>query len=275
MGGGSPGGAGVERRGHEGLRSGWTSESEPLFLTAGRKPRSTILKACLFVVFVCGAVILGNFGPLRESVSVERLGQLLVLTGVWGPILFVLFYGLGICLFIPGIVLTSLGAAIFGAYWGFLYAWAGAMLGASGAFFISRVLARDFVSSRIGGRLRQYDDAIGRNGFTTVLYLRLLCSPFTPTCFGMGVTKVQFRDYLLGTGLGIVIATFAVTFLVGNLKALWASRDWHGLFSLKVAGALSILILSLFIPMILKRWKSRRATKNGSDFPSPKWYEPE
>ncbi len=245
-------------------------QNEPISFDARGKPRKTIFKACLFLVFVCGALILGNLGSLRETVTAERLGQLLVVTGVWSPIWFVLLYGLGICLFIPGIVLTSLGAAVFGAYWGFLYAWAGAMLGASGAFFISRVLARDFVSSRIGGRLRQYDDAIGRNGFTTVLYLRLLCSPFTPTCFGMGVTKVQFWDYLLGTGLGILIGTFAVTFLVGNLKALWAKGDWDGLFSLKVAGALFILILSLFIPLTLKRWKSRRPVKIGRDFPSPK-----
>jgi uncharacterized membrane protein YdjX (TVP38/TMEM64 family) len=232
-------------------------ENEQIFFAAGEKPKRTILKACLFLAFVCGAVILGNFGPLRESLTVEGVGQFLVVTGVWGSILFVLMYGVGICLFVPGIVLTTLGAAIFGAYWGFLFTWGGAMLGASGAFFISRVLARDFVSSRIGDRLRQYDDAIGRNGFTTVLYLRLLCSPFTPTCFGMGVTKVRFRDYLLGTGLGIAIATFAMTFLIGILKVLWASGDWRGLFSLKVAGALSMLFLSLFIPMILKRWKSR------------------
>jgi hypothetical protein len=136
----------------------------------GWKPRRTILKACLFLIFLCGAVILGNYGPLRESLTAEGLGQVLLLTGAWCPVLFVLLYGVGICLFIPAIVLTGLGATIFGAYWGFLFTWAGALLGASGAFFISRVLARDFVSSRIGDRLRQYDDAIGRNGFTTVLF---------------------------------------------------------------------------------------------------------
>jgi uncharacterized membrane protein YdjX (TVP38/TMEM64 family) len=223
----------------------------------GWKPRRTILKACLFLIFLCGAVILGNYGPLRESLTAEGLGQVLLLTGAWCPVLFVLLYGVGICLFIPAIVLTGLGATIFGAYWGFLFTWAGALLGASGAFFISRVLARDFVSSRIGDRLRQYDDAIGRNGFTTVLYMRLLCSPFTPTCFGMGVTKVRFRDYLLGTGLGIAIATFAMTFLIGNLKVFWASGNWRGLFSPKVAGAFSILLLSILIPMIIRQWKSR------------------
>jgi uncharacterized membrane protein YdjX (TVP38/TMEM64 family) len=234
-----------------------TLENEQTSIAAVGRPKRTFLKACLFLVFLCGAVILGNFSPLRESLTAERLRQILFMTGAWAPILFVLLYGVGICLFIPGFVLTSVGAAIFGAYWGFLYAWAGAMLGAIGAFYISRTLAREFLAARIGKRLRRYDDAIGRNGFTTVLYLRLLYSPFTPTSFGMGLTKVRFHDYLLGTALGIVIGTFAVTFLIGNLKVIWASGNLRDLFSLKVAGALSIFFLSVFIPMILKRWKTR------------------
>jgi hypothetical protein len=72
------------------------SESEQILFAVGEKPRRTILKACLFLVFLCGAVILGNFGPLRESLTAERLGQFLVVTGVWGPILFVLLYGAGV-----------------------------------------------------------------------------------------------------------------------------------------------------------------------------------
>ena len=44
--------------------------------------------------------------------------------------------------------------------------------------------------------------------FATVLYLRLVYFPFTPMNFGMGLTGVRFRDYLFGTGLGIVVGTF-------------------------------------------------------------------
>jgi hypothetical protein len=33
--------------------------------------------------------------------------------------------------------------------------------------------------------LKKYDDAIERNGFATVLYLRLVYFPFTPMNFGM------------------------------------------------------------------------------------------
>jgi uncharacterized membrane protein YdjX (TVP38/TMEM64 family) len=51
-------------------------------------------------------------------------------------------YAAGVCLFMPGTLLATVGAAIFGPYFGFLYVWLGAMLGASLAFFIPKIVER-------------------------------------------------------------------------------------------------------------------------------------
>jgi uncharacterized membrane protein YdjX (TVP38/TMEM64 family) len=189
---------------------------------------------------------------------VERLGAGLAAAGVWAPLAFILIYAAGVCLFIPGTLLTTLGAAIFGPYWGFLVVWTGAMLGAAGAFLIGRYLGREFAASLIGDRLKKYDDAIERNGFATVLYLRLVYFPFTPMNFGMGLTKVRFQDYLWGTGLGILAGTFIFTFFVGTIKEVWVSGQWGNLLSWKVFFSLALFVFSLFIPKIinkLKVWK--------------------
>ena len=151
--------------------------------------------------------------------------------------------------------MTGLGAAIFGAYGGFVYVWFGAMAGAGGAFFIGRTLGREFAASLIGGKLKKYDDAIERNGFATVLYLRLVYFPFTPMNFGMGLTKVRFWDYFLGTGLGIIVGTFIFTFFIGTLKDIWSSGEWGQLFSFKVIFSVTLFVFSFFIPKIIKRIK--------------------
>ncbi|MFC1814802.1 TVP38/TMEM64 family protein [Thermodesulfobacteriota bacterium] len=100
------------------------------------------------------------------------------------------------------------GAAIFGAYGGFVSVWLGAMAGASASFFIGQTLGRDFAASLIGEKPQKYDNAIERNGFATVLYLRLVYFPFTSMNFGMGLTKVRFWDYFFGTGFGIIVGTY-------------------------------------------------------------------
>jgi len=227
-------------------------------LTANKLPdrrNKAWVKALIFVVFIVAAIILIRFTPIKNYLTVEALGSFLDAASFWAPIVYMALYAVGVCLFLPGTLLTGLGAAIFGPYWGFLYVWFGAMAGSSAAFFIGRTLGREFAASLIGDRLIKYDDAIERNGFATVLYLRLVYFPFTPMNFGMGLTKVRFWDYFAGTGLGIIVGTFIFTFFIGTLKDVWASGNWGELISFKVFFSIGLFISSFFIPKIIKKIK--------------------
>jgi uncharacterized membrane protein YdjX (TVP38/TMEM64 family) len=212
-----------------------------------------IIKAVFFLAFIVAAIFVVRFTSLREFFTREALSRFLEGAGFWAPLTYILVYAVGICLFLPGTLLTAVGAALFGAYWGFLYVWVGAMAGASAAFWIGRTLGREFAASMIGDRLKKYDEAIERNGFATVLYLRLVYFPFTPMNFGMGLTKVRFRDYFLGTGLGILVGTFIFTFFIGTLREVWARGSWEDLISFKVFFSVALFIFSLFIPKIIKK----------------------
>ncbi|MBW2492426.1 MAG: TVP38/TMEM64 family protein [Deltaproteobacteria bacterium] len=223
-----------------------------------KKTSKPILKAIVFIIFIIAAIFFIRFTPVKNYLTADALGGFLERAGLWAPVVYMMIYAVGVCLFVPGTLLTGLGAAIFGAYWGFLYVWIGAMLGASAAFFIGRTLGRDFAASLIGDKLKKYDDAIERNGFATVLYLRLVYFPFTPMNFGMGLTKVRFWDYVAGTGLGIIVGTFIFTFFIGTLKEVWASGNWGELISFKVFFSIGLFIFSFFIPKVIKRIKGEQ-----------------
>jgi len=217
------------------------------------------MKASALVVFVVVALFLVRFTPIKDYLTAEALGRTLDQVGLWAPLIYMVIYAVGVCLFVPGTLLTGLGAAIFGPYWGFVYVWIGAMVGASGGFFIGRTLGRELAASLIGDKLRKYDDAIERNGFATVLYLRLVYFPFTPLNFGMGLTSIRFRDYFFGTGLGILVGTFIFTFFIGTLKEVWVSGNWSRLLSAKVFFSVGLFIFSFFIPMLIKKLKKTNA----------------
>ena len=223
--------------------------------------RGAILKAILLVLFIIASISIIRFTPVKEFLTQESLRRLLEEAGFWAPLIYIFIYAAGICFFVPGTLLTAIGAAIFGPYWGFVYVWVGAMVGASAAFWIGRTLGGEFAASMIGDRLKKYDDAIERNGFATVLYLRLVYFPFTPMNFGMGLTRVRFRDYFFGTALGIIVGTFIFTFFIGTLKEVWASGDWGNLISFKVFFSVALFIFSLFIPKFMKRLKKETDTK--------------
>ena len=226
--------------------------------SAGNKNKA-IMKAGILVLFIVGAILAVRYTPVRSYLTVDTLGRFLDAAGIWAPITFIGVYAVGVCLFIPGTLLTGLGAAIFGPYRGFLYVWIGALIGAGGAFYIGRTLGREFATTLIGNKLKKYDEAIGRNGFAAVLYLRLVYFPFTPMNFGMGLTKVTFRDYIAGTGLGILVGTFIFTFFIGTLKEVWGTGDWAQLFSFKVFLSIGLFVFSFFIPKIIKAVRRENA----------------
>lgn len=222
-----------------------------------RKSSRALLKAVVLVLFLLVAVYVVRFTPVKDYLTAETLGRLLDKAGIWAPVAFILIYAVGVCLFVPGTLITAIGAAIFGPYWGFLYVWVGAMIGASTAFFVGRSLGREFAASLVGDRLGKYDEAIERNGFATVLYLRLVYFPFTPMNFGMGLTRVRFRDYFFGTGLGIIVGTFIFTFFVGTVKQVWVSGDWGELLSFKVFFSVALFVFSFFIPKLITRLRAQ------------------
>jgi uncharacterized membrane protein YdjX (TVP38/TMEM64 family) len=65
------------------------------------------------------------------------------------------------------------------------------------------------------------------------------------------LTKIRFWDYFFGTGLGIIVGTFILTFFIGTLKEVWTSGNWGNLISFKVFFSVALFISSLFIPKII------------------------
>ena len=224
--------------------------------------RRAVTKAAILALFVIAAVGAVRFTPAKTWMTAERIGILVEQAGLWGPLAFMAIYALGVCLFFPGTVLAGIGAILFGPYWAFPYVWVAAMSGASASFLIGRTLGRDFAASLVSDRLRRYDDAIERNGFATVLYLRMVYFPFTIMNFGMGLTKVRFWDYFAGTGLGIIVGSFIFTFFVGTFKEVWASGQWGQLLSWKILFSAGLFIFSFFIPRIIGKSKVRMGLKN-------------
>jgi uncharacterized membrane protein YdjX (TVP38/TMEM64 family) len=214
--------------------------------------RRALVKAIILVAFIILSVCLFSMTPVKHFFTPEALGLFLKASGLWGPFLFILIYAVSVCLFVPASIPTVLGASVFGTHWGFIYGWIGAMAGASSAFLIGRTLGRDFTASLIGDRLRKYDDSIERNGFATVLYLRLINLPFTAMNFGICLTKVRFWDFFWGTAIGVIVGIFILSFLGGALKRVWLSGNWGELFTFRVFFAVGLLLFSFFIPRIIR-----------------------
>jgi uncharacterized membrane protein YdjX (TVP38/TMEM64 family) len=208
----------------------------------------------LILLAVAGILIgLAEFSPLKAYLRPDRFQSVISEAGLVGPALLLLFCAIGTCFFIPGTVFVGIGAAIFGPYLGFACVWPGTLAGAVISWLAARRLGREFVCSLIGNRLMKYDNLIERNGFKTVLLLRLMFVPLVLINYGAGLTKVRFWDYFFATALGEAATIFAVTFFIGEIREIWISGDPRRLFSPGMVLSFGILISLAFVAKLIRR----------------------
>lgn len=217
--------------------------------------QSTVKVLFLISIFAL-FTLLFKFSPLSAYSSRENL---LVFFGRvknewWGPLMFILIYGVACVFAVPGSLLTLTGGAIFGVWFGALYNLIGANIGASLAFSMARFLGRDFVEHLVTGKkIASFDEKIKESGFRTVFLLRLIpLVPFNGLNFGAGFSSVRFRDYLLASLLGMVPGCFIYTYFADALLARVTGASQKAFLNLSIA---SVLLMTLsFLPSILKKF---------------------
>lgn len=150
--------------------------------------------------------------------------------GFWGPVAFIVTYNLATVLFIPGCVLTLGGGVIFGLWWGSIYVFIAATLGATFAFLIGRYLSRDRVVKYMEAhpKFKALDRAVSQEGLK-IVFLTRLCPlfPFNLLNYALGITQVSLKDYVLGS-FGMIPATILYVYsgsLVGDLAAIGVATE--------------------------------------------------
>jgi uncharacterized membrane protein YdjX (TVP38/TMEM64 family) len=124
----------------------------------------------------------------------------------------------------PGLPVTLFIGGLFGPLWGTVVAVIGNTIGSAVAFLLSRYLLRDYVSNKVMSKypkMKEYEERLKQNGFTTVLVLRLIpLFPYNATNFLLGVTKLKFKDYALASFIGMIPGTFLFVGLGGSIRDL-------------------------------------------------------
>ena len=209
--------------------------------------------------FASGAWAVRHFGLLQRLP--EALDWFRSL-GPWGAAAFVVAYVVACVGFVPASLLTLGAGALFGVALGTLCVSVGATLGATASFLIGRFLARDWVARRIGtnARFQAIDAAIGREGWKIVGLLRLSpLFPFSLLNYGLGVSRVRLRDFVLASWVGMLPGTLLYVYIGsllgtallrgGPVQRERTTAEWvfYGV------GLLATVIVTVYVTRVAKR----------------------
>jgi uncharacterized membrane protein YdjX (TVP38/TMEM64 family) len=123
------------------------------------------------------------------------------------PLVMIAFIALAI---LPVVLLIAATGIAFGPVLGPLYAMAGCLASASIGFAIGRWMGLRRVERFGGERIKRLNRALKRNGTLAVFFARKVPAPFALTNIVVGASTVAYRDFLVGTFLGMCAFVIAL-----------------------------------------------------------------
>jgi phosphatidylserine/phosphatidylglycerophosphate/cardiolipin synthase-like enzyme/uncharacterized membrane protein YdjX (TVP38/TMEM64 family) len=220
------------------------------------------LKIVVLVAAVLSLAALWRWTPLGEVIDFEGARRL----AVWiqqrplAPFWVVAVYTAGSALAIPVTLMVIATVLVFGTWLGLAYALAGACVSAAALFAVGRWMGRDAVRRLAGGLLNRISRKLADNGLLTVITFRIVpVAPFAVINLIAGVSAIRWRDFALGTLIGLLPGVTAIALLADRAAASLRQPD-IGQFSLLLTAVL-LVGLGLFG---LRRWIKRRRAAQGS-----------
>lgn len=177
------------------------------------------------------------------------------------PLIFILIYTISTVAFIPGSVLTLGAGILFGIIKGSIYVFLGATIGATLAFLVGRYLARNWIAKKIATnqKFKAIDQAIGREGLKIVLLTRLSpIFPFNLLNYGLGITGVSLKDYILAS-VGMIPGTIMYVYigsLAGSIADLGESQpnaNPLAQWTIRIIGFIATVAVTLYITKIARQ----------------------
>ena len=151
---------------------------------------------------------------------------------------------------IPSLPLDLAAGAVFGPFYGALYAVIGAEIGAIACFLLARRLGREALS-RVLKIETTFCQMCTDHQLMGVMFLARFIPVFSfdIVSYGAGLTNITLKTFALATLFGTAPPTFAFTYLGSSV----VSAQWP----LIVAGALMVLLF-LAMPKLLTKYRYSR-----------------
>lgn len=146
--------------------------------------------------------------------------------------------------FFPLPLLTILGATLFSFGGVFVYSIIGNVINATIIFYLARLLGRDFISyfEAKHKKIKELDMKFKKNAFKDMILLRMFYPiPVEVGNVAGGLSSMKFKDYILGSMIGLIPVLFASILIV---KGKLADNNFI------ITSAIILFVILLIIPII-------------------------
>jgi phospholipase D1/2 len=168
------------------------------------------------------------------------------------PLVVAVFVVLGLAL-VPVVLLIAATGIVFGPILGPLYAMAGSLASAAAGFGIGRWMGAGRVERLGGERITRLIHGVRRNGTLAVFLVRKVPVPFTLANVVVGASSIRFRDFIIGTALGMTALVVALAGFGYQLTRVLSEPS-----AASVATASLVIAVPLTVALLINRAMRRQ-----------------
>jgi uncharacterized membrane protein YdjX (TVP38/TMEM64 family) len=194
----------------------------------------------LLLIAVIAALALAWASGLPAQVTPERVATLVDAAGVLGPVAFVGLFAAAEIAHVPGALFVIAASALWPPAIAIPTSYAGALVASLAVFSLARRVVPAGLRERLPERLLRHEARLESQGLQTVIALRLVLFLSPTVHWLLGASRVSYRDYLLGSAIGLAPGVILFALVGRQAFAHWdAVRPW-ALAALGLAIALAI-----------------------------------
>jgi uncharacterized membrane protein YdjX (TVP38/TMEM64 family) len=182
------------------------------------------------LVALVAAVALAWWGGWFEALDAERVRSLLTESGAWGPVLYIVCFALVEPLGVPALLFIIPAAFVWPLPVAFAFSWIAAVGAGIAGFGFARWIARDLVQRHLPARFHRFDRQLTERALLTVIVVRLVFFLAPPAHWVLGVSRVPFGTFVLGTAIGFAPGVALMTVAGPALVEFWNSVERPGLW---------------------------------------------
>ena len=167
------------------------------------------------------------------------------------------YIALGLVSF-PVTLLIMATIIAYGPWWGWWYALLGTTLSAIIMFLLGHVLGKNIVSRFSGSLINRLNQRLSESGLVAILVFRVVpVAPFSLINLVAGVSAISFRDFFLGTLIGIIPGITAIAFIADRLFESLRQPDISTFTAL-----FAVIVVSGAALVGFRKWIRQRYSQN-------------
>lgn len=158
----------------------------------------------LLAAVIAATYVVGRATGVTESLTLEGVRDAVAGAGAVGVVGFVALFAAGELVHVPGLVFVGAAVAVWGPAQGGLVAAVGALVSLVTSFVFVRGIGGKALDGVQNGLARRILGHLERRPVTTVALCRAVFVLSPPVTYALALSPVRFRDYLVGSAIGLV-----------------------------------------------------------------------